>query len=183
MHWRWQWLLWGSWGCVAFVSAGCMHALSPGVRQQVDSTISLTQLRVAPESYIGHTVMLGGDILSARNLAEGTLIEVLQKPLDASDRPRDTDQTEGRFMALCNGYLDPAIYSKDRQMTLAGRVLGSRTDTVGEITYVYPLLTCLEVHLWSPRVYIADYPPWWYYNYWWYPYGYWWRYHVWHHFR
>jgi outer membrane lipoprotein len=62
---------------------------------------------------------------------------VLQKPLDATDR------TEGCFMALCEGYLDPAVYSKGCQVTLAGRVLGTRTDTVGEITYVYPLLACL----------------------------------------
>ena len=180
MYWRWQWLLWGVWGCVALVSAGCTHVLSPGVRQQVDRTITFTQLRAAPESYTGRIVLLGGDIVSTRNLAEGTLIEVLQKPLTASDRPRDTDQTEGRFMALCNGYLDPAIYSKGRQITLAGRVLGSRTDTIGEITYVYPLLACLEVHLWQPRVYIANYPPWWYYDYWWPPYGpFWWRYHAW----
>jgi len=38
-------------------------------------------------------VLEGGDILSARNLAKGTLIEVLQKPLDASDRPCDIDHT------------------------------------------------------------------------------------------
>jgi len=37
-------------------------------------------------------------------------------------------------MALCEGYLDPVVYSKGRQVTLAGRVLGARTDTVGEIT-------------------------------------------------
>ena len=53
--------------------------------------------------------MLGGDIVSIRNLTEGTLLEVLQKPLDATDRPLDTDQTEGRFMALCEGYLDPVV--------------------------------------------------------------------------
>src|SRR5918912_2033256 len=100
MYWRWQWLLWGVWGCVALVSAGCTHVLSPGVRQQVDRTITFTQLRAAPESYTGRIVLLGGDIVSTRNLAEGTLIEVLQKPLTASDRPRDTDQTAGRFMAL-----------------------------------------------------------------------------------
>jgi outer membrane lipoprotein len=128
--------------------------------------------------------MLGGDIVSARNLAEGTLIEVLQKPLDALDRPCDIDHTEGRFMALCGGYLDPAIYSKGRHITLAGRVLGTRSDTIGEITYVYPLLACLEVHLWPPRVSIADAPPWWYYDYWWPLYRpFWWRPHVWHHFR
>jgi hypothetical protein len=40
-------------------------------------------------------------------------------------------------------------------MTLAGRVLGTRTDTVGEVMYVYPLLACLEVHLWRPRLILA----------------------------
>jgi outer membrane lipoprotein len=108
--------------------------------------------------------MLGGDIVSIRNLTEGTLLEMLQKPLDATDRPLDTDQTEGRFMALCDGHLDPAVYSKGRQVTLAGLVLGTRTDTVGEITYVYPLLACLEVYLWPPMPDTRTL----------YPYGYWW---------
>jgi outer membrane lipoprotein len=67
------------------------------------------------------------------------------KMLDAMDRPLTTDWTEGRFMVLCEGYLDPVVYSKERQVTLAGRVLGTRTDTVEEI--VYPLLACLEVYL------------------------------------
>ena len=76
-------------------------------------------------------------------------------------------------MALCEGYLDPAIYSKGRQVTLAGRVLGTRTDTVGEITYVYPLLACLEVYLWPPMPDTRTLYP---YDYWWPWYGpYWWR--------
>ena len=122
-----------------------------------------------------------GEMLSTRNLAAGTLLEILQKLLDSTGRPRDTDHTEGRFMALCEGYLDPAVYSKGRQATLAGRVLGTRTDTVGEITYVYPLLACLEVHLWPPLSdYRISYPydygwPWysgwpWYGSYLWRPY-------------
>ena len=102
--------------------------------------------------------MLRGDIVSIRKLTEGTLLEVLQKPLDA------TDQTERRFMALCERYLDPAVYSKGRQVPLAGRVLGTRTDTVGEIPYVYPLLACLEVYLWPPMPDTRTL----------YPYGYWW---------
>ena len=75
---------------------------------------------------------------------------MLQKPLDAADRSLAMDRTEGHFIALCEGYLDPAVYSKGHQVTLAGHVLGVRTDTVGEITYVYPLLACLEVYLWPP---------------------------------
>ena len=113
--------------------------------------------------------------MSTRNLTEGTLLEVLQKPLDATDRPLDTDRTEGRFMALCEGYLDPAVYSKGRQVTLAGRVLGTRTDTVGEVMYVYPLLACLEAYLWPPMpdtrtLYPYDYWWPWYRPYWWRPY-------------
>jgi outer membrane lipoprotein len=136
---RWPWFFLG---LVALLSAGCSHAPSAAVRQQIDTTLSLTQLRTTPEAYKDRIMMLGGDILSTRNLTEGTLLEVLQKPLDAADRPLATDRTEGRFMALCEGYLDPAVYSKGRQVTLAGRVLGTRIDTVGEITYIY-ILTCL----------------------------------------
>lgn len=104
-----QWEQWFFWGLSALLSTGCSHALSSAVRQQIDTTLSLTQLRTTPEAYRDGIVMLGGDILSTRNLTEGTLLEVLQKPLDATDRPLDTDQTEGRFMALCEGYLDPAV--------------------------------------------------------------------------
>jgi len=171
MRW-WQWFVWG---LAALLGAGCSHALSPAVRQQIDTTLSLTQLRTSPEAYKDRIVMLGGEILSTNNLTEGTLLEVLQKPLDATDRPLATDRTEGRFMALCEGYLDPAIYSKGRLVTLAGRVLGTRTNTVGEITYVYPLLACLEVHLWplvpdTRTLYPYDYWWPWYPAYWWRPY-------------
>jgi outer membrane lipoprotein len=145
------------------------------VCQQIDTTLSLTQLRTTPEAYKDGIMMLGGDILRTRNLTEGTLLEVLQKPLDATDRLLDTDRIEERFMALCEGYLDLAVYSKGRQVTLVGRVLGTRTDTLGEITYVYPLLACLEVYLLPPMpdmrtLYPYDYWWLWYSPYWWCPY-------------
>ena len=71
--------------------------------------------------------------------------------------------------------LDLTVYSKGRQVTLAGRVLGTRTDTVGEIMYVYPLLACLVVYLWPPMpdtrtLYPYDYWWPWYRPDWWRPY-------------
>jgi starvation-inducible outer membrane lipoprotein len=53
-------------------------------------------------------------------------------------------------MALCKGYLDPAVYSKGRQVTLAGRVLGTRTDMLGRSYTSILILACLEVYLWPP---------------------------------
>jgi outer membrane lipoprotein len=58
-------------------------------------------------------------------------------------------------MARCDTYLDPAIYAKDRQVTIAGQVLGRHTGQVGEAEYVYPLMSCIETHLW-PRTTAAD---------------------------
>jgi outer membrane lipoprotein len=136
------------WGLAALLGTGRSHVLSSAVRQQIDTTLSLTQLRTTPEAYKDGIVMLSGDILNTHNLTEGTFLEVLQKSLDAIDRPLDTDRPEGRFMALCEGDLDPAVYSKGRQGTRAGRVLGTGTDTVGEMAYVYPLPACWEVYLW-----------------------------------
>ena len=88
-----RWWLWFFWGLAARLSAGCRHALSPAVCQQIDTTLSLTQLRTTPEAYKDCIGMLGGDILSTRHLTEGTLFEVLQKPLETTDRPLGTDRT------------------------------------------------------------------------------------------
>ena len=98
--------------------------------------------------------MLGGDMVSTRNLTEGMLLEVLQTPLDATDRPLDMDRAEGRFMALCEGYLELAVYSKGRQVTLAGRALDTHIDTIGD--YVRLSLPCLPGGL--PLATHARYP-------------------------
>ena len=176
MRW-WQRLgLLGLTGVVALAGAGCGHTVSEAVRRQADSAVSLAQLQANPEAYKGHTVILGGQILQARNVQEGTLLEVLHKPLDAYERPLLTDRTEGRFMVLCDGYLDPAVYARDRDITVAGRVLGTRLGQVGELEYTYPLISCLELHLWpqlvpTPPGY-APYP-WWYWDPWYWDPWYW----------
>lgn len=48
-------------------------------------------------------------IIGAKNLKEGTLIEMVQKPADMERRPKDVDESDGRFLALYEGYL-PACH-------------------------------------------------------------------------
>lgn len=172
----WQRLAWVL-GLIALCSTGCSHGLSSAVRQQIDTTLSMTQLHTDPESYRDRVAMLGGDIITTQNLTDGTRVEILQKPLDGAGRPYDTDQSEGRFMAQCDTYLDPAIYAPGRQLTVAGRVLGAYTDKIGDTAYVYPLLTCLEIHLWPPKP-ITAYPvysSWYWWDWWPWPGPFWWQ--------
>jgi hypothetical protein len=63
-----RWWRWFFWSLAALLGAGCSHALSPEVRQQIDTTLSLTQLRTNPEAYKDRIVMLGGEIVSTSNL-------------------------------------------------------------------------------------------------------------------
>lgn len=136
---------------VCLIAAGCQHTISETLRQQAVPAVSFQELRADPDAFKGRTVILGGDILKTQNTQQQTSIEILQKPLDRFEAPLITDQTAGRFIAQCDQYLDPAIYDQGRQLTVAGKVLGSYAGQVGEADYLYPLISCAEMHLW-PRV-------------------------------
>jgi len=162
----------------AILWGGCAHVISKDVLKEVNQDIAFTRLLKDPVSYRGQTVLLGGVIVEATQNPEGTLLEVYQTDMDYEKKPINTDVSEGRFLALYNGFLDNEIYSKGRKITVAGVVTGVRTMKLGEIDYHYPFLLIREIHLWEkeqrkPYDPYFMYPwgmwgPWgpWYYPYW-----------------
>src|SRR3972149_3741212 len=50
---------------------------------------------------------------------EGTMLTVLQTKTENEDRPSGPETSQGRFMALYKGFLDPQIYAEGRQVTVA----------------------------------------------------------------
>ncbi len=163
---------------VSLTSFGCQHAISKDLRLQAVPAVAFEALRADPDAFKGRTVILGGDILKTENTPQQTSIEILQKPLDRFESPHITDQTAGRFIARCEQYLDPAIYDKGRQITVAGTVLGRYEGQVGEAAYLYPLISCSELHLWPLVSHDTVYPvyphPWLWHPYrpWYFPYDY-----------
>ncbi len=163
--------------------SGCAPVISKGILRQVDPTLTFAKAFKNPDLYRGKIVVWGGVIVSSSNHKKGTLIEILQKPLGFEKRPTAGDDTGGRFLALYDGYLDTAIYSKGREVTVAGSILGERTQRLDQIDYRYPLIAVKEIHLWKkyaepPRAYYPypyGYPGplfYWSYDPFWYPYGY-----------
>jgi outer membrane lipoprotein len=126
---------------------GCAHVVSKELRDIADLDISPSLLIKEPEGYSGKIVLLGGNIVSLVNTEEGTYVEVVQKDLTSAGRPKDTDRSAGRFLILHDGYLDAAIYSSSRSVTVAGEVLGKKVRTLGEIEYPYLLIRSRELHL------------------------------------
>ncbi|MCB2225522.1 MAG: Slp family lipoprotein [Desulfarculaceae bacterium] len=133
-------------------AAGCAPpVVSPELMAQVDQKLTITQARKDPGAAKGQTVLWGGRIIRTVNKKKGTLIEVLQVPLDSSDRPKKTYESSGRFIVAMSGFLDPEIYHKNREVTVVGEIVGVESLPVGEVKYRYVLLRGKEVKLWQKR--------------------------------
>ncbi len=127
---------------------GCTYAISPDLARQADKTIPFESFERDPDRYKGKLVILGGIITQATPLKKGTLIEVLQKPLDYWGKPRRTDTTGGKFLVYYSAYLDPLVYAPEREITVAAEIEGMRSKVLGDIEYSYPVVLSRELKLW-----------------------------------
>ena len=93
------------------IFAGCVPFISRELRRELSPDITFKQVIKDPDAHKGKTILISGIILGSRNTKEGTLIEIVQKPANIDGRPKDVDDSDGRFLALYDGYLDTAIYS------------------------------------------------------------------------
>jgi outer membrane lipoprotein len=148
---------------------GCASVVPGELRKEVDRSISFEELRINPDAYVGRTVLLGGEVVDTKNLPDQTELEVLELPLDASDAPIDADESGGRFLVSYSGYLDPAVYSGGRYVTVVGEVLGAESLKIGGAEHQAPVLSGRFLHLW-PKGFRYHEPS--YYGPYDYPYGY-----------
>jgi len=99
---------------------------------------------------LNHNVAWGGLIANAKNLKDTTELEVVGYPLDSENRPDRDAAPTGRFIVIHAGYLETADFTPGRLITAVGLVTGTRTGTVGEAKYVYPVLKASRMRLWPP---------------------------------
>jgi len=97
------------------------------------------------------TVIWGGVIVSAVNLADRTQIEVLDYPLDRHQRPDTSKASRGRFLMQSPEYLETATYAPGRSITVLGTLQGVVRGSVGQAKYDYPTMTINDIHLWNPN--------------------------------
>jgi outer membrane lipoprotein len=153
-----------------FILFSCTSIIAPELKKEITLDVTLAQVQKKPDLFKEKTVMWGGRILRGTNKKEGTLFEILALPLDKKGRPKQVDESFGRFLAIYKGYLDIAIYTKGREITIIGEIKETKIKPIGKFDYKYPLLEARKVHLWKMRPEIIDlYHHWWPYP----PYPYW----------
>jgi outer membrane lipoprotein len=159
--------------------------ISQHLRDEAGIPVLFEDLLDFPQEYRGRVVILGGYILEAQNESGGSVLTIIQTPLDWREKPKSRDLSRGRFFVTTGRFLDPEVYVKGRRLTVGGRVVGVREQTVGGATYRFPNIAAQEIHLWPKKTYAVGpyypfYDPWypWGYPYpWWDGYPYWGRCH------
>lgn len=153
---------------------GACSIVPKELRQAPKDNPVLVEVRADVERHVGREVRWGGMILEVDNDQTETRIEIVARDLLRSGRPVIADRSQGRFIAVMDGFVDPAVYAEGRDITVGGVIIGIEPGKIGEHDYTWPVIRVHHDFLWppysDPR---RDYPPRYYYHYDpWYPYFY-----------
>ena len=116
-----------------------------------DSASTITPNQLTAETDIGQEYAWGGKILQVQNNADSTEITVLAYPMDSNKKPRFSDSSSGRFIAVYPGYLEPIDYSSGNGIIAVGNLSGFRGGKVSGADYRFPLLQVDDLQRYSPR--------------------------------
>lgn len=133
--------------------AGCTKpykaTVSPELASQLNDSVSFPQIKSNPEDHKGKLVVLGGQILSAKRLQDSTELIILHLPLLKEREPMtELTNSQGRYIAYQEEFLDPATVPPGTRVTLVGELSGSVTQKLDETDYTYPTLTIKQFKVW-----------------------------------
>jgi len=161
---------------LALVMGGCASKVPVDIRDAVPNSPGIGTVHQDPGAHVGREVRWGGSIAEVDNQADATWIEVVGRELTSGGRPESGDRSLGRFLLKVEGFLDPAVYSRGREVTARGVLAEAVTRKIGQYPYRFPVLEARALYLWPPREEpryerYDHYPPPWYYDPW-FPYRY-----------
>ena len=132
-----------------FALSACATTPAPHTVSKDGFRMDLPPHQVAEADPAPHDrVRWGGMIVEVRNHERFSEIEVLAYPLDRKFRPILKLPTEGRFVAVMPGYIEPYDWPQGRFMTVHGTISGTREGMIDEKLYVYPVVDVAGSQLW-----------------------------------
>jgi outer membrane lipoprotein len=129
----------------------CASPIAKAYREAAAPGVTFPMVLADPQAYEGNTVIWGGTVIRTQNTNTGSVLFVLDTPLGCRDKPDNADASGGRFIGRTDRFLDPLVYAKGRQVTVAGKVIGARTiaNRKTNLSYTYPVVQIEQLHLWK----------------------------------
>jgi outer membrane lipoprotein len=101
----------------------------------------------------GTKVRWGGEIIKTEPGPQQTCFFILSQNLDDQARPAGKEgDNQGRFVACRDGFYDPEVFTRGRDITVTGTLHGTVSQKVGDFDYAYPRVEADVVYLWPKRV-------------------------------
>jgi len=127
--------------------AACSN-LPPAIENPPLYNISYSEAARSIAHYKDAPVRWGGIVIDVENEQNFSLIQILYYPLNSYGRPQLDKPSGGRFLIKSPEFLDPAVYTKDTEITVAGTLKGEIERAVGNKTLRLPLISTTVIHLW-----------------------------------
>ena len=150
-------------GFIIIGLSSCASYIPSEIRGDVDNTPDVAQAHKQPDQFLSQQVRWGGKILNIENRKNTSKLTIVAFPLNSYGRPINTDKSPGRFIAIIDKFLEPELYSRDREVTVIGNLQKSETLKVGEFPYSHPVVQVDNHYLWTVKQ--ATPPN--YMNHWW----------------
>jgi len=131
------------------------------IPKPLEGTFANVSTSAAQQGGAGGTqVRWGGEIIKTEPGQQQTCFYLLARPLNSQARPERgaSGQDQGRFVACRNGFYDPEVFTRGRELTVTGTLHGTVSEKVGKYDYAYPRVEASVVYLWPKRSVYARYP-------------------------
>ncbi len=136
----------------SFILTAC-SSLPPAITDPPAVDISYSQVIANPGNYKNAPIRWGGTIVEVENEPSFSAIQILSFPLGSEGYPNTSGANQGRFVIKSPEFLDPAVYTKNSAITVAGIVEGDTERTIGKKTLRLPLVTAKQIHIWQEQNY------------------------------
>jgi outer membrane lipoprotein len=163
------------WLMLGLAMATSCAVISDEVSHSALPPLPFAELIQKAGDYQGQTVVVGGYVVSVANHKDQTRLVAVQAPLGVGQQPQSKDLSQGRIIFIYEGFIDPEVFTKDRQITVGGSILGSSSTEKPQHPFPYLRVQVKEIHLW-PKPKPVSAVPYWGDDCYPYPYGRWWRY-------
>jgi outer membrane lipoprotein len=131
--------------------SGCSN-LPPAIENSPLYDVSYREATRDIVHYKEAPVRWGGVVIDVENEQNYSLVQVLYYPLNSYGRPQLDKTNEGRFLIKSPEFLDPAVYTKNAEITVAGTLKGDIDRAVGNKSLRLPMISAKVIYLWPAYV-------------------------------
>lgn len=122
--------------------------LPPAIDNPPLVDISYPQAVQAIGNYQSAQVRWGGVVIDVENEQTSSIVQILSYPLNHFGRPRLDKPSQGRFIVKTAEFIDPAVYTKNSEITVAGILKGDEARMIGKKELRLPVVASSVIYLW-----------------------------------